>query len=431
MAVTSWCLLVIWSLGWHGAVAQTCQTDHDCQAHCTAEDGSCVAVCDSFLKRCACEQSEALRKDGGCSDTPRPDADCFKTYQVNFAVIVPESTELTVRDVETDRPSAAFITVVRRCVAAAIERSRDEVVPQSTTFVPNGLNGTALFQGFVTALVTFEFCLPHPALELLELGASAGQAFSREADNFAMVGLGSFVVSDWAETRLTTTVSQTAAEEALHEAPAEEGDSRLVALSVAFAAMALVFCTISLFCYCARCKEHSAMQALTSSFLRGQRASPPGEPPSASAEEGMYPIVRAARSFNVHELGEESNPMQDGMGRCLSIREGEVLEVLVNTGEWLYGRSRERGELGFFPENRIMWLGRPVGGAVTAPVTVLPEPAVLGRAGTESEENELRAAANTQDDVILLPGTASQGAESDQGRDELPDVTSGHIASAD
>eukprot|EP00971_Amphidinium_carterae_P038773 762331-Amphidinium_carterae.1 len=109
--------------------------------------------------------------------------------------------------------------------------------------------------------------------------------------------------------------------------------------------MALVFCTISLFCYCARCKEHSAMQALTSSFLRGQRASPPGEPPSASAEEGMYPIVRAARSFNVHELGEESNPMQDGMGRCLSIREGEVLEVLVNTGEWLYGRSRERGEL--------------------------------------------------------------------------------------
>jgi len=222
-------LAVAWLLcllpGVHGQVA--CTDDATCELRCAGSNTSCTAVCSSLLGTCVCQQGEALRKDGGCSQTeaPVPQNTCVdENYRVTFVVVELETHELTMQDVETNRPSAAFITLARRCTAAALGRGVEDVVDLETTLLPDGANNTADYFGLLAARINFDFCVPAPAIETADLGKEAGEAFSAEASQFVMASFGNMVVLEWKGLGPTQTSSSTAGAAEEEAAQVEGGD---------------------------------------------------------------------------------------------------------------------------------------------------------------------------------------------------------------
>jgi hypothetical protein len=85
----------------------------------------------------------------------------------------------------------------------------------------------------------------------------------------------------------------------------------------------------------------------------------PAEPPSPVLDVPEGAAAFAERTFRSAEM--EACPDFDG--KFLSLHRGQFLEVVSDCGGWLYGSrlgEAARGVCGFFPENRIAWVGRPV-----------------------------------------------------------------------
>eukprot|EP00930_Biecheleria_cincta_P045569 TRINITY_DN31409_c0_g1_i2.p1 TRINITY_DN31409_c0_g1~~TRINITY_DN31409_c0_g1_i2.p1 ORF type:complete len:297 (+),score=45.05 TRINITY_DN31409_c0_g1_i2:3-893(+) len=78
--------------------------------------------------------------------------------------------------------------------------------------------------------------------------------------------------------------------------------------------------------------------------------------PPGGLVDGAYAI--ASHAFSAAELTEADDGFKES---CLSLDAGDVLEVEASGGQWLYGKiANEEGRSGFFPMNRVAWLGRPL-----------------------------------------------------------------------
>lgn len=144
---------------------------------------------------------------------------------------------------------------------------------------------------------------------------------------------------------------------------------------------------------------------------------------AARTEQGA--LMKVGVPFSPGCPGDDEEDV-DFSESCIALAEGDVVEVIATGGGWLYGRvvgSPER--VGYFPENRVTWVGQPVaegGGAdastgaaadgsaaaASASVAAQGEPFVAGMAITAAQGEvamlaspSLRAAAATQGDRPL------------------------------
>jgi transcription antitermination factor NusG len=97
------------------------------------------------------------------------------------------------------------------------------------------------------------------------------------------------------------------------------------------------------------------------SWLHKEAQEAPQQAPEAEAEvQGM--LARVGSGFSPGIPGDaEEESAESFWENCLALAPGDVVEVVAAAGGWLYGRvvgAPDRA--GFFPENRVSWIGQPV-----------------------------------------------------------------------
>jgi len=89
------------------------------------------------------------------------------------------------------------------------------------------------------------------------------------------------------------------------------------------------------------------------------------EPAAENAAPECGWLVRVGASFSPGTPGDAAEELADQTADfgecCLALAPGDVVEVAASAGGWLYGRVVGAPDrIGYFPENRVCWVGRPV-----------------------------------------------------------------------
>lgn len=374
------------------AASATC-SNVSCLADCkrSGRHTACSGIrCDADLhKRCICAGAAALRHDGSCSQTMDQATQCSDpTYHVLMNIAAWESPELNKKQIADGKPSRPLSAVLLRSVASGLSRPESQVRIVSTKFKRFGSSAgdhASSQQGLMHFDFEFEFC----ASVLSNNPESDIRAFERnfinEAQSFVLFTGGTMRVlslsalgaasSSSATSELSTQQpkfppnSPTGNEEA---APTTNQNDDTFLKSVwwmpwCFAVAALLVLGVAIWYRRYRLRAKSEIgQGKTqrdrqSEYLREMTlVGPDGIPltwiPPGGLVDGAYAI--ASHAFSAAELMEADDGFKDS---CLSLDAGDVLEVEASGGQWLYGKiANDPGRSGFFPMNRVAWLGRPL-----------------------------------------------------------------------
>eukprot|EP00927_Polykrikos_kofoidii_P039452 TRINITY_DN33834_c0_g2_i1.p1 TRINITY_DN33834_c0_g2~~TRINITY_DN33834_c0_g2_i1.p1 ORF type:complete len:634 (-),score=116.81 TRINITY_DN33834_c0_g2_i1:35-1936(-) len=176
-------------------------------------------VCDTTHRSCACAPGDTMRAAKFCEAAPaRTDASTIEAcgtpayaHNLELVIAVPPSPELTAQDVFVGSGSASLLTVLRRCVAAGLEATIDEVVSPSVQL--NGevrenldFDGNAT-SAIVSAIVDMNFCDLRNRTFPRGLEQTFTKRFIVEAQKFATFAGGTVQVSRLFLARIATTTT--------------------------------------------------------------------------------------------------------------------------------------------------------------------------------------------------------------------------------
>lgn len=358
--------------------ASGCTTDAGCVSACSlaTPTGPCTRVsCNAAYLRCVCGDEAALDVDGGCIDAPPiVVGGCQLGYSADIFAAVHASPELRPADLATSggRASAALITILRRSVAAGLSRQAYEIVATAVKLTPSGgaLPQTSIGNASSTsssgsialllqADVRFDFCIGPPALTLDHLSVSGfDSGFDGEARRYAATHSGTArvtritLVSSALSTSTTTTIAIRAidAQQVEDESPVARFWWVCWFLLIPIVGVACVFRMVVY-------RKHTKTVPYDDSVPESLDGPPQRRPSGPIASD--LPRVCATSTFRLEDLPNGETVLG------LTIEEGDILEVVNNAGEWLYGRRVSKPEeTGYFPESHVCWIGRPIAGAV-------------------------------------------------------------------
>jgi len=84
------------------------------------------------------------------------------------------------------------------------------------------------------------------------------------------------------------------------------------------------------------------------------------ESQTEAASTGQGLMMQVEKDFSPGVPGDAQEEV-DFSESCIALAEGDVVEVVATGGDWLYGRVVGAPDrVGYFPENRVSWLGMPV-----------------------------------------------------------------------
>jgi len=357
--------------------SSACSTDAGCVSACSVAtpSGPCTrTACDTTFGRCACGDEAALLTNGGCVGAPPITVGgCQLGYSARMFAAVTASPELQPADLTSSggRASAALVTILRRSVAAGLTRDAHEVVSMNVQMTAaRRLRGRLLLMNnsFANSTVTnsspllqvdltFEFCIGSPALQLDSLGSAHFDAgFDREIFRYAAMSAGTVRVQQIVSTATVTSTTSTTAMTARAADDAEsDGTNGLASLWWVWWFL-LIPLVVAAGCFWILMRQKHAKTVPYDDTELESADGPPRRVPSGPLQAEL-PRVCANVAFGRHDL---SIPDIQAV-QILTIEEGEFLEVMLNAGEWLYGRRLGRPqEIGYFPESHVSWLGRPV-----------------------------------------------------------------------
>mmetsp|Transcript_48775 Transcript_48775/g.136494 ORF Transcript_48775/g.136494 Transcript_48775/m.136494 type:complete len:750 (-) Transcript_48775:111-2360(-) len=217
---------------------QTCSKDADCIAACrqaAGNDDLCVdAACDDWHKKCHCgDAGAALLTTGSCAGRGSAggggacDPGPPYPYRVDLTLVVQPSPELSATDLTAGRGSRALLTMLRYCLAEALDCALDDVGGRSPRLFVIEFKRLAMLDGseaeVAYATIEFDFCAAANRSDLVEGFDKKAFAlrFANEARNYATLQGGDVRVEDVVWPTTTTTTIGGAVDEAA--APATEG----------------------------------------------------------------------------------------------------------------------------------------------------------------------------------------------------------------
>mmetsp|Transcript_59441 Transcript_59441/g.105725 ORF Transcript_59441/g.105725 Transcript_59441/m.105725 type:complete len:503 (-) Transcript_59441:72-1580(-) len=355
-----------------------CTSHRDCFGSCTAAgnadacDGiACQAVRDDF-RRCVCAGGAALRSAGSCQPPVVRDHVCSEaSHQVLFNVGTMASPELDGSHLRLGSPSPALSTVLVQSLAAGLSREPHEVeiVDSQLLNLGGDLGGVGEVVGLTYFDLNITFCAV-PAVTPERDIRGFESKFISEAQSFAVFHNGVDGAASIAVLTLTTLGVPTPDDAAREPsrvvgAPwpsAQEPRSADDWLSVVWW-LPWALSSVAVVAFAAwlvrrrrgKLREGSGEDRM-SRYSDPVLVGPDGSQLQWLSTAGAYAI--ASHSFSPEELAETEDGFKES---CLKLQAGELLEVEASGGLWLYGKLVEEPEKsGFFPMNRVAWLGHPL-----------------------------------------------------------------------
>jgi len=351
---------------------RNCSNDEQCLVSCrqvgdaAACDGiACEELHDDF-SRCVCAEGFALRSVGSCAPPVVQRHLCQKpSHQVLFNVGAVTSPELQSGHLSNGTPSAALSTVLVESLAAALSRQPQEVeVFESDLIDLAGDGNLAYFDWKIS------FCAAPAVTPEQDVRGFEGK-FISEAQRFAVFYNGVHGAASISVLELTSLVQSESDvgdaenEPSVTSAPASlaEKPSPTDGLLDAVWWLPWILCLLALLAFATWCisrrrEKHKAgeREDPMARYSDPELLGPDGSQLQWLPAAGAYAV--ATHSFVPEELPETEDGFKEG---CLSIQAGDVLEVEASGGLWLYGKlAQEQEKSGFFPMNRVAWLGHPL-----------------------------------------------------------------------
>eukprot|EP00747_Dinoflagellata_sp_TGD_P211950 gnl/TRDRNA2_/TRDRNA2_85111_c0_seq1.p1 gnl/TRDRNA2_/TRDRNA2_85111_c0~~gnl/TRDRNA2_/TRDRNA2_85111_c0_seq1.p1 ORF type:complete len:469 (-),score=42.63 gnl/TRDRNA2_/TRDRNA2_85111_c0_seq1:56-1402(-) len=395
-AVGPWLLLVagmtipaVW------AVDLLCGDPADCADRCLAAGGataSCAATtCDERFRKCVCPgRGEALRLDGRCTKSLSTvsEAGCAPAYDAHLTAAVVPSPEICQEDIARGNASEALVTVMRLCVASAMALAPSAVGISDAhllTFTDGDEVSTVGEEtGLLIFDLSFSFCSTGTATKMPE-PAHFEQHFISVSQQYASFFLGTVrlltleahvpaggdvsTTSPLQRSVISLLPSPLPTDEPVDNDGITPERRRWLVVAGAFLAVALAALILST-CRLLRLRRLRRSGKLSELPELPDRPPPCGplafdlaEDGGLQAEQGT--LVCARLPFAPAEVADNETLRES----CLELAVGDVLEVVAGGGGWLFGWPLgDSVRAGYFPENRVSWLGRAMAeeGADTA-----------------------------------------------------------------
>eukprot|EP00928_Gymnodinium_smaydae_P070946 TRINITY_DN54670_c0_g1_i1.p1 TRINITY_DN54670_c0_g1~~TRINITY_DN54670_c0_g1_i1.p1 ORF type:complete len:561 (-),score=89.26 TRINITY_DN54670_c0_g1_i1:165-1847(-) len=363
------------------ACSSAAQCREACQNSTISDDVVCDVDCSRTYGRCACRGGSALRMDATCAKSLNvPSSLCHAESEALFNMALVSSPEVRISHLYRSGPSDALVSIIRRSVGSALSRSPLEVVLANATVTPmlhKEPKDISDAQGRILHFdLSFKFCtsgstpILHPT--------AFQRAFIREAQRYRAFYLGTVVLLSLSPSTLsasTATEAPKRSERSSSDACVQCGDSSprpgsgtnaLVTTMLALLPLCAVVGGALLVLSLAKRRRQRKWQDSVK-FMDEMFALPDGielgianehpRKPTALDGEPEAAIAYAVASF----APSDEHAAAFGAGGALNLEEGDVVEVVAAAGGWLYGRIVDSDiREGFFPENCVTWLGRPI-----------------------------------------------------------------------
>lgn len=127
-------------------------------------------------------------------------------------------------------------------------------------------------------------------------------------------------------------------------------------------------------------------------------------------------LVKVVKSFSPGCPGDsEEEATETFADSCIALAEGDVVEVAASGGGWVYGRVVGAPDrVGYFPETRVTWLGRPV--VVTGSTEATAQQAASDSGSTEASAHQ--AASDSGAGPSSAEGSAADGIQFQENRED-------------
>lgn len=339
-------------------VARGCTGSTDCAATCAAAGGgsNCTGIrCNARYLRCECAGAAVFRVDGTCELPDLPPPVCEPEYDAVFSVAAKPSPELQFTAAAAGVPPAPFVTLLRLGAEAAALRSPGAFNVSSVKAIASSTGGLFSFD------LLFSFCGPEP-LAAPDLGEFS-RLFRRRVQDFEAFR------SDQNTVELLTLARRGGPINALsgwHSGPATAPDTgsggsntgAILAIAFLVSAFCVAVAGVATFIVLRRRKLRRVALAPSEEDLK-EAVVEGGEAEGAAEDASQTVLAHVAAAFGPTDV-EDDKAFREC---CLEVKEGDVVEVVAGGSGWLYGRITGDGEprTGFFPENRVSWVGRVPG----------------------------------------------------------------------
>lgn len=283
-----------------------------------------------------------------------------------MSIAVISSPELNAQEIYNTGKAVKFITLLQRCTAAAVGRGDSEILLSNISFTLPAATSAALLPAIGTLMafdVDYRFCSTSQALPPL-YGASFDSAFSAEAQQFALSFLGTYSVS--ALRPLGSGNSSSAGGSSAFGTRGSASTTSSGSDSKSGVVLLAVLLSVGGVLVLAACAAAAVVR-----FRRRRRSKlifpDDGEEQAGATLAADAILAHVACSFSPLDV-EDDKIFRES---CLELQPGDVIEVIAGGGGWLYGRvlqDSEAGEerMGYFPENRVSWMGTIAGLNATA-----------------------------------------------------------------
>jgi hypothetical protein len=239
-------------------------------------------------------------------------------------------------------------------------------------------------QTLLSVDISFDFCIGEPALALDQLGSGSFDAgFDSEIQKYETMSLGTARVTRITLSSTSTTTTKNSVVVVIEDVDQDDEPSTLVRLWWVWwfllIPLALAACCVWLNAQRKRVKTAPCEEVEIDSV-----DGPPRRVPSGPLQEQL-PRVSANVAFRRDDI----TSAVDAEVEVLVLEAGELLEVMMNAGEWLYGRRlRNPDQRGYFPESHVSWLGRPVTVSIDDSRISTTAPETIGNSQRESDLRE-------------------------------------------
>lgn len=343
--------------------------------NCCKVNTECVsAICSAAFNRCDCPAEAVLSTNGLCKVASKPLPECSAAYTASFNLAVMASPEVSGKDVSSGVPSAKLVTILRLSTAAALQQNVSDVsiTNISLKLMAGDLAGLS---GARSSILQFDM-----AFNLCSKDNSTLTARSFEFGFIA--GVSGFAGFQMSAVKLLDLIDLNPRSSTLAPSPAPlpfglkagadstiaKNDSTGAIVGFVVGSLAVViFISAAVLGFVWHRRRHRLKVLHSEDEFHQEGLSQTGQ-----ESDVQRVLAHVSCSFSPADV-EDNKVFRE---TCLELQIGDIVEVIAGGGGWFYGRiisqadeSTEPSErivrVGYFPENRVSWIGKIPGSCDT------------------------------------------------------------------
>jgi len=388
-----------------------CAEDLTCVTACTAAttpsaNGSFAsrltcggASCDAHFSRCMCPAGSALRLNGACEEAsfPADERICEPEHNVLLTAVLWSSPDVGPHDVSNGLVPPALLTILQLATSAALGVGTERVALTDVKMTSRR-SGASSWNASTVGLLVFDLSLSFCAAPGIQFSIDP-RGFERSilllSQEFAAFHMGTIRLlnlrdhcaamseATWGAALTEGLGMPNSTSGLFQQQAASDSDSggsrsnstwKALACSV-WVLLGLSLCLAIVVRTCLFCRKKIGAKGDVAVDLEAPAGLTPVERMSGQEQPSLEvsPRLGSPRGGHRNAAGAmvsaksafdpaESEHIPEFEGRYLALRMGDILEVVCDsTSGWLYGFHVGRSEqLGYFPENRVSWIGRPL-----------------------------------------------------------------------